>query len=166
VRVLPQDLDLRLIVSCDGAARGNPGPAGIGVHITDADGRTVAEIAKGIGVATNNVAEYTAAIEGLARAKELGATEVLLRSDSRLMIEQLAGRFKVKNPTLQRLHAEVRAIALTFDRISYEHIRREFNKEADRLANAGVDEWLAGEGASWKRPPPAPSLWEPEEERP
>jgi ribonuclease HI len=166
VRVLPQDLDLRLIVSCDGAARGNPGPAGIGVHITDADGRTVAEIAKGIGVATNNVAEYTAAIEGLARAKELGATEVLLRSDSRLMIEQLAGRFKVKNPTLQRLHAEVRAIAATFDRIAYEHVRREFNKDADRLANVGVDEWLAAEGASWKRPPAAPSLWEPEEERP
>jgi probable phosphoglycerate mutase len=166
VRVLPQDLDLRLIVSCDGAARGNPGPAGIGVHITDADGRTVAEIAKGIGVATNNVAEYTAAIEGLARAKELGATEVLLRSDSRLMIEQLAGRFKVKHPTLQRLHAEVRALALTFDRIAYEHVRREFNKDADRLANVGVDEWLAGEGASWKRPPAAPSLWEPGEERP
>jgi ribonuclease HI len=155
-----------LIVSCDGAARGNPGPAGIGVHITDADGRTVAEIAKGIGVATNNVAEYAAAIEGLARAKELGATEVLLRSDSRLMIEQVAGRYKVKNPTLQRLHAEVRALALTFDRIAYEHVRREFNKDADRLANAGVDEWLVGEGASWKRPPPAPSLWEPEEERP
>jgi ribonuclease HI len=165
VRVLPQDPDLRLIVSCDGAARGNPGPAGIGVHITDADGRTVAEIAKGIGVATNNVAEYTAAIEGLARAKELGATEVLLRSDSRLMIEQLAGRFKVKNPTLQRLHAEVRAWASTFERIAYEHIPREFNKDADRLANAGVDEWLAGEGASWKRPPAAPSLWEPGEKR-
>jgi ribonuclease HI len=72
----------------------------------------------------------------------------------------------VKNPTLQRLHAEVRALALTFDRIAYEHVRREFNKDADRLANAGVDEWLAGEGASWKRPPAAPSLWEPEEERP
>ena len=164
MRVLPQDPHLRLIVSCDGAARGNPGPAGLGVHITSADGRTIAEIAKGIGVATNNVAEYTAAIEGLARAKALGATEVLLRSDSRLMIEQLAGRFKVKNPTLQRLHAEVRALALTFDRIAYEHVRREFNKDADRLANAGVDEWLAGEGASWKRPPAAPSLWEPQEE--
>ena len=88
MRILPQDRDLRLIVSCDGAARGNPGPAGIGVHISDANGRIVAEITKGIGVATNNVAEYTAAIEGLTRAKELGATDVLLRSDSRLMIEQ------------------------------------------------------------------------------
>jgi ribonuclease HI len=166
VRVLPQDRDLRLIVSCDGAARGNPGPAGIGVHISDADGRTVAEIAKGIGVATNNVAEYSAAIEGLTRAKELGATDVLLRSDSRLMIEQLAGRFKVKHPTLQRLHAEVRALTVTFERVAFEHVPREFNKEADRLANAGVDEWLAGEGASWKRLPPAPSLWGPEGERP
>ena len=136
------------------------------MHIGDEEGRTVAELAKGIGVATNNVAEYTAAIEGLTRAKELGATDVLLRSDSRLMIEQLAGRFKVKHPTLQRLHAEVRALAVTFERIAFEHVPREFNKEADRLANAGVDEWLAGEGASWKRLPPAPSLWEPEGERP
>lgn len=166
MRVLPQDRDLRLIVYCDGAARGNPGPAGIGVHVTDADGRTVAEIAKGIGVATNNVAEYTAAIEGLTRAKELGATDVLLRSDSRLMIEQLAGRFKVKHPTLQRLHTEARALALTFERIAFEHVPREHNKEADRLANVGVDEWLVSEGASWKRPLPAPSLWEPEAERP
>lgn len=136
------------------------------MYIADADGRTVAEIAKGIGVATNNVAEYTAAIAGLTRAKGLGATDVLLRSDSRLMIEQLAGRFKVKHPTLQRLHAEVRALTGTFERIAFEHVPREFNKEADRLANAGVDEWLAGEGASWKRLPPAPSLWEPEGERP
>jgi probable phosphoglycerate mutase len=126
------------------------------------DGRTVAEIAKGIGVATNNVAEYTAAIEGLAHAKQLGATDVLLRSDSRLIVEQLAGRFKVKHPTLQRLHAEARALARTFGRIAFEHVPREQNKEADRLANAGVDGWLADEGAGWERPPPAPSLWEPE----
>ncbi len=136
------------------------------MHISDAHGRTVAEIAKGIGVATNNVAEYTAAIQGLTRAKELGATDVLLRSDSRLMIEQLAGRFKVKHPTLRRLHAEARTLSLTFDRIAFEHVPREQNKDADRLANVGVDEWLAGEGASWRRPPPAPSLWEPEAERP
>lgn len=82
------------------------------------------------------------------------------------MIEQLAGRFKVKHPTLQRLHAEARALALAFERIAFEHVPREYNKEADRLANAGVDEWLAREGANWKRPPPAPSLWEPEEGRP
>jgi ribonuclease HI len=160
VRVLPTDRGLRLIVACDGAARGNPGPAGVGVHISDARGRVRAQIARGIGVATNNVAEYTAAIEGLSRAKELGATSVLLRSDSRLLIEQLSGRFKVKNPTLQRLHTDVRRLAAGFRRVAYEHVPRELNREADRLANAGVDEWLAGEGAGWEPPSPPPRLWE------
>ena len=87
-----------------------------------------------------------AAIEGLKRAKELGATHVLLRSDSRLMIEQLSGRFRVKNPTLQRLHKEVRDLAASFRQVAYEHVSREENSEADRLANEGVDGWLAGEG--------------------
>ena len=138
----------------------------MGVSITTEDGEVLDEIADGIGVATNNVAEYTAALRGLARAKELGATEVVLRSDSRLLIEQLAGRFKVKNPTLQRLHGEVRSLASAFDRVTYEHVRRERNVEADRLANAGVDAWLAGDGATWERPPPRPRLWEAEEEPP
>lgn len=163
MRVLPADRGLRLNVACDGAARGNPGPAGVGVQITDPDGRVVAEIAEGIGVATNNVAEYTAALRGLERARELGASSVLVRSDSRLMVEQLAGRFKVKNPTLQRLHAEVRSIAAAFDHVAYEHVPREMNTEADRLANEGVDAWLAGEGATWSRPPPVPRLWGPED---
>jgi len=87
VRVLPADRRLRLILHCDGAARGNPGPAGVGVHIADEDGVTIAEIAEGIGETTNNVAEYTAAIRGLERARELGATEVHLRSDSKLRSE-------------------------------------------------------------------------------
>jgi ribonuclease HI len=128
--------------------------------ITTLRGRVVDRIARGIGTATNNVAEYTAALEGLKRAKELGATDVLLRSDSKLLIEQLSGRFRVKNPTLQRLHAQVRATAKAFARVSYEHIPREQNMEADRLANQGVDEWLSGQGASWSPPERAPSLWE------
>jgi ribonuclease HI len=165
VRVLPTDRGLRLIVECDGASRGNPGPAAVGVRITDTNGEVLAEIAEGIGVATNNVAEYTAAIRGLERARELGAQEVLVRSDSRLLVEQLSGRFKVKNPTLQRLHAEASSLAAGFARIRYEHVPRERNTEADRLANQGVDEWLAGEGARWSRPAPSPRLWEAEEER-
>jgi ribonuclease H / adenosylcobalamin/alpha-ribazole phosphatase len=105
----------------------------------------VAEIAEGIGVATNNVAEYTAAIRGLERARELGASQVLLRSDSLLLVEQLSGRFKVKNPTLQVLHAQVRSLAAGFEEpVRYEHVPRERNKDADRLANEGVDAWLAG----------------------
>jgi ribonuclease HI len=153
VRVLPADRGLHLIVSTDGAARGNPGPAGIGVQITDADGAVVAELAEGLGVATNNVAEYTAAIRGLERAAELGARSVLLRSDSRLLIEQLAGRFKVRNPTLQQLHGRARSLLTAFDAVALEHVRRERNTEPDRLANDGVDAWLAGEGATWSRPP-------------
>jgi probable phosphoglycerate mutase len=165
VRVLSTDRGLRLIVECDGASRGNPGPAAVGVRITHTNGEVLAEIAEGIGVATNNVAEYTAAIRGLGRARELGAQEVLVRSDSRLLVEQLSGRFKVKNPTLQRLHAEASSLAAGFARIRYEHVPRERNTEADRLANRGVDEWLAGEGATWSRPAPTPRLWEGEEER-
>jgi probable phosphoglycerate mutase len=134
------------------------------VEITDEDGEVVAEVAEGIGVATNNVAEYTAAIRGLERARELGATHVLLRSDSRLLIEQLAGRWKVKHPILQRLHHEARSLTKEFEEVRFEHVRRERNVEADALANRGVDEWLAGEGASWERSPPVPHLWEPEEE--
>ncbi len=117
-------------------------------------------IARGIGIATNNVAEYTAVLEGLQRARELGATDVLLRSDSKLLIEQLSGRFRVKNPTLQRLHTEVRTTAKAFSTIRYQHVLREMNGEADRMANRGVDEWLAGEGASWSATERAPSLWE------
>ena len=112
------------------------------------------------------MAEYTAAIRGLERAHDLGATDVLLRSDSRLLIEQLAGRWKVKNPTLQRLHREASALVAGFRQVRFEHVRREYNVEADRLANRGVDEWLAGEGASWERPPPSPRLWEEPEEGP
>jgi ribonuclease HI len=136
----------RLVVACDGAARGNPGPAGIGVEIRTPDGVIVDRIARGIGVATNNVAEYTAAIEGLRRAAQLGAREVVLRSDSRLLVQQLLGRFKVKNPVLQRLHRDAESILIGFDRARIEHVPRERNREADRLANVGVDAWLAERG--------------------
>ena len=132
-----------MIVACDGASRGNPGPAGAGAQITDADGVVLAEVAEGLGAATNNVAEYTAVIRGLERALELGAASVLLRSDSQLLINQLTGRYRVKSPHLQPLHRRVRQLAAGFDSIEFEHVRRERNTEADRLANQGVDEWLA-----------------------
>jgi ribonuclease H / adenosylcobalamin/alpha-ribazole phosphatase len=145
---VPPDPRHSVIVSCDGAARGNPGPAGIGVQITDPDDGTVlGEIAEGIGETTNNVAEYTAAIEGLKKAKDLGATEVLLRSDSKLLIEQLSGRWRVKHPNMKPLHAQVRELVKDFDDVQFEHVRRERNTEPDRLANEGVDAWLAGRAA-------------------
>ena len=158
MRTLPQDPDL-LIVACDGAARGNPGPAGIGALVSDPSGRVLAEIAEGIGVATNNVAEYRAAIAGLARARELGARRVLVRSDSRLLVEQLSGRWRVKNPSLIALHTQVRTLAKRLDSVSYEHVPRELNREADRLANRGVDAWLDGPGRGHVPPAPGPGLF-------
>jgi ribonuclease HI len=133
----------RVTVACDGASRGNPGPSGAGAQITDAHGTVLAEVAEGLGEATNNVAEYTAVIRGLERAHEIGATDVLLRSDSQLLINQLTGRYRVKTPHLQPLHRRVRELAAGFDAVEFEHVRRERNTEADRLANEGVDGWLA-----------------------
>ncbi len=147
MRSLSSDLGV-LTVSCDGAARGNPGPAGIGVQITDARGSVLAEIAEGLGETTNNVAEYTAAVEGLKRAADLGATEVLLRSDSQLLINQISGRYRVRTAHLVPLHREVLAQAKRFARVRFEHVPRERNTEADRLANEGVDRWLASRGRS------------------
>lgn len=136
-----------IIVWTDGAARGNPGPAGAGAQLTTPDGEVVGEIAEGLGETTNNVAEYTAAIRGLERAAELGATDVVLRSDSQLLINQLSGRYRVKSEHLIPLHRRLRALARGFERIRFEHVPRERNTEADRLANEGVDTWLAGGGA-------------------
>jgi ribonuclease HI len=150
-----------VIVYTDGAARGNPGPAGIGVVVTDGRGRTVAEIAEGIGPATNNVAEYRAVLAGLEAAAELGARTILVRSDSRLLVEQLSGRFRVKNPRLIRLHEEARGLMKGFREVRFEHVPREENKAADRLANKGVDEWLEGPGREWRpSDPPAEPLFE------
>jgi len=132
-----------LVIHCDGASRGNPGPAGAGAWITTPDGTTVAEIAEGLGETTNNVAEYTAAILGLERAAELGARRVLLRSDSQLLINQLTGQYRVKTPHLLPLHRRLRQLAAGFDKVTFEHVPRGANVEADRLANEGVDAWLA-----------------------
>lgn len=141
-----------MIAYCDGAARGNPGPAGLGVHVTDAHGRTIHEIAEGIGPATNNVAEYSALIAALEWAAREGVQGLLVRSDSHLLVEQMNGRYKVKNPNLQKLNRRAREIASGLGGVTYEHVRREFNKEADALANRGVDAWLAGGGAGDESP--------------
>ena len=127
----------------DGAARGNPGPAGIGAAVLTPEGEVLAEIAEGIGETTNNVAEYTAALEGLRRAADLGADEVELRSDSRLLVEQLSGRYRVKSAHLRPLHAAVLAEARRIGRAEFRHVPRAQNTHADRLANVGVDAWLA-----------------------
>ena len=159
MRALPTDPDLSVVIYSDGAARSNPGPAGIGALVTTEDGQLVGEVSEGIGPATNNVAEYKAAIAGLQLAADKGATRVLLRADSRLLIEQLAGRFKVKNPTLIRLHQEARALIKGFEKVTLEHVPREKNKEADALANEGVDAWLE-ENGPYEARSPRPELFE------
>ena len=128
--------------------------------LSDEAGRTLATLARGIGPTTNNVAEYRACLEGLLLAAEHGARRVLVRSDSRLLVEQLSGRFRVKNPTLIRLHEEVRRIISGFAEVAFEHVPREENAEADVLANQGVDEWLAGEGQAYSPADPPPPLFD------
>ena len=137
---------IRVIVNTDGAARGNPGPAGAGAIVIDPEGGVLAEVAEGLGETTNNVAEYTAAIRGLEEAERLGAGSVVLRSDSQLLINQLTGLYRVKSAHLAPLHRRIRELVSRFDRVTFEHVPRERNAEADRLANLGVDRWLADGG--------------------
>lgn len=130
---------MKIIIHSDGGARGNPGPAGIGALLTDENNHKVAEISKYLGVATNNQAEYKALLAGLKKAKELGADEVLCYLDSELVVKQLNREYKVKNKDLAPLFIEIYNLSLGFKKISYHHIRREFNKEADCLANEAMD---------------------------
>ena len=128
-----------LVINCDGGSRGNPGPAAYGVSIQTPDGTEIEGIGETIGVATNNVAEYSAVIAGLRRVAEIGARAVHVRSDSKLLIEQLSGRYKVKNAALKELHKEAIELARRFDRVTYEHVRREQNVRADELVNLALD---------------------------
>lgn len=129
--------ELRL--QTDGAARGNPGPAGIGVVIRDDGDGVVERLAESIGEATNNVAEYRALLRGLERASHLGAARVRVQSDSELMVRQMRGQYRVKEPHLRQLHARATRLAASFSQFVIEYVPRERNREADRLANAGID---------------------------
>jgi ribonuclease HI len=133
---------LRILAYTDGAARGNPGPAGAGAILRDAaDGRVLAEIAVGLGRATNNVAEWTAVRLALEKAHELGATHVDLRMDSELVARQITGVYRVKHPDLKPIHAAVMAMLRGLDGYTVGHVPRELNKDADRLSNIAIDGW-------------------------
>jgi len=121
---------VKVLVEADGGSRGNPGPAGYGSVVWNADRSTVlAESKQAIGIATNNVAEYRGLIAGLAEAAALHATEVAVSMDSKLVVEQMSGRWQVKHPDLRTLHAEARALASQFERISYRWIPRAENSQ-------------------------------------
>ena len=128
-----------VVVWSDGGARGNPGPAGYGVVVTAPGGEVLAQLAEGIGWATNNVAEYRGAIAGLQQALALGARRVRVRADSLLVVNQQKGLWKVKHPDLRVLWAETRRLADQFERVTWEHVPRERNRRADALANQAMD---------------------------
>jgi len=129
-----------VVVWTDGGARGNPGPAGYGVVVTTPGGEVLAQAAKGIGWATNNVAEYRGAIAGLEQALALGARRVRVRADSLLVVNQQKGLWKVKHAGLKDLSAETRRLAGKFERVTWEHVPRERNRRADALANQAMDD--------------------------
>jgi len=128
-----------IVAYIDGGARGNPGPAGYGVRIERPDGTLVEEFHESIGTATNNVAEYRGLLAALEWAAAHKETEVQVRSDSLLLVQQMLGHYKVKHPGLQPLHAKARLLAYGIGRVRYQHVRREANRHADRLANAAMD---------------------------
>ncbi len=129
----------RVVLYTDGAARGNPGPAGAGVRVESPDGAAIDELAEYLGEATNNVAEYQALLLGLERARSLGASEVEVRSDSELLVRQMNGEYKVKNEGLRALVTRARTLERGFRSVAYVHVRRERNRDADRLANLAID---------------------------
>ena len=135
---------MRFTIHADGGARGNPGPAGAGAVVRDGKGRTLAEVSQYLGETTNNVAEYTAIIRGLeALAYHLGErakkADVAVSMDSELVVRQMKGEYKVKHPNLVPLSQKARLLVMKFHSVSFTHIPREKNTDADALANAAMD---------------------------
>ena len=129
----------KAILYTDGASRGNPGPAAIGAVIKDGQGRVLGKISRRIGRTTNNQAEYQAVIAALEEAIRLGVAGVVIKSDSELVVQQINGRYRVKNPALKPLHQRVRELQSLFQSFAIASIPRRQNTEADRLSNAALD---------------------------
>ena len=129
-----------VVAYIDGGARGNPGPAGYGVRIEAPDGSLIEELHGALGIATNNVAEYNGLLAALRWAIDHDERELAIRSDSELLVKQMRGEYKVKHPGLQPLAARARLLIMELDRVTFEHVRRERNVEADRLSNIAMDE--------------------------
>jgi ribonuclease HI len=130
---------MKAVAYADGASRGNPGPSSYGVVVYDEDGKELHRSSRALGHATNNQAEYRGAIAALEAALGLGAREIELRMDSELVVRQLAGRYKVRNPKLIPLHHRVLALRSHFEKVRIEHVPRTENRVADKLANEALD---------------------------
>jgi ribonuclease HI len=137
---------MKLTINTDGGARGNPGPAGIGVSIKDEDGKELEGHAVYLGETTNNQAEYRAVILGLQRAVALKATEVEIVTDSELLVKQANGEYKVKNPDIAKRYLEMKNLCTKLGRVKFRHVRREYNKRADELSNIAMDEGMGRRG--------------------
>ncbi|MGI8706907.1 MAG: ribonuclease HI family protein [Actinomycetota bacterium] len=133
----------------DGGARGNPGPAGIGVVLANEHGEVIADIARGISATTNNVAEYRALIAGLELALERGIAELDVYLDSKLVVSQVLGEWKIKDERLRALAAKAQILMGKFDAITIQHVRREQNAAADALANQGMDAAMVDVEDGW-----------------
>lgn len=131
---------MEAIIYTDGGSRGNPGEAGIGIVIKDVEGNILKEISQYIGIQTNNVAEYKALSRGLEIALDIGITKVKCKLDSELVTKQIKGEYKVKNERMIPMYNMVMPLINKFEKFHIEHIRREYNKEADALANKAMDE--------------------------
>ncbi len=129
----------KITLYADGGARGNPGPAGAGAYLEDGEGKPVARIYKYLGETTNNVAEYTALIFGLKEALRHKPKKIEIRMDSQLVVRQISGEYRVKEPTLIKLFEQAQSLLSQFSAFEIEHIPREKNKEADKLANLAID---------------------------
>src|SRR3954468_22954698 len=140
---------MRLVVEADGGSRGNPGPAGYGAVVRDAvSGEVLAEAAESLGVTTNNVAEYRGLIAALTKAAEIAPdADVEARMDSKLVVEQMSGRWRIKHPDMKPLALKARDLASGFSSVRFTWIPRERNKHADRLANEAMD--AAAKGRTW-----------------
>lgn len=136
-----------LRIYTDGGSRGNPGPSGLGVAIhvmhDTVEGETIATLAEYLGKTTNNQAEYTAIVRGLEQAKDLGAEVVEMVMDSELAVKQLNGLYRVRNPELAKRYLEVHDLRQQFKKVTFRHLRREKNTEADALVNLAIDRALA-----------------------
>lgn len=130
----------RVRLYSDGAARGNPGPAGAGAVLVEPSGQVVDRLGKFLGTQTNNYAEYMGLLLGLKRAQELGVREVEVFADSELMIRQLGGRYQVKSPSLRPLYEEALKLLNEFERVKLVHVPREMNRAADEMSNRAIDE--------------------------
>jgi len=132
----------KFTIFTDGGARGNPGPAGVGVYVLDEEKKVINKSRKFIGHATNNQAEYRAVIFALEKAKELGAVFLDFYLDSELVVKQLNREYRVKDKDLAPLFVKVYNLTLGFKKVIFKHIEREMNKEADKLVNMAIDEGI------------------------